>query len=150
MRTMMSNWRRIACSAILVLFSASVIAGTVCTGHSTAHAARAQGWVPGSESSHAGHAAAAKQHGGAGHSADPGSQHEDSACDPPVYAGTTASFDNSKQADRTSVPQIDAMASGAIDLAWSESPASAPSHAPPHCVANRAQDVLALCPRLRI
>ena len=166
---MKSTWRRIACSVILALFTASVIAGTVCTGHAAPHAANAHGWMSlPSKSSEAqrSHAvpdriASATRHDSAAGASvttttrradDPSSDDDDSdaGCNPPVYASATPAADGAKQIDAGPSAQLDA-----VLVQWAlEVQAASPDvrwlHAPPAAAAPPPRDPFSVSARLRI
>ncbi|MDG0833162.1 hypothetical protein [Roseateles saccharophilus] len=169
MSTMKSTWRRIACSVILALFTASVIGGTVCTGHIAPHASHAHGWMSlPSHSSEAQHshaepdriAASARQDGAAGaitntsteQAGDPSSDDDDcdAGCNPPVYVTATTAADGTKQIDPGSSVQLDV-----VPVQWVlEVRAAAPDerwlHAPPAAAAPPPQNLFSVSARLRI
>ena len=169
MSTMKSRWRRIACSVVLLLFTASTIAGTVCTGHSASHAALAVGWVVGAAfgAAHAQHGhrhlPSTVDHHGSGAIDHPDGAPQsngshrgngsdtDAACDPPVYAASTPSSDNDKHVpDASAVLPLDMLASGAIVHAWT-GPAEVVCPQPPPCLAQRGlHRLLRVSPRLRL
>lgn len=163
MSTMKSTWRRIACGVVLALFTASVIAGTVCTGHAAPHAAHAHGWMslpsnsPEAQHPHAGRQASLTHHDGAvdpstRQAGDPPSDDDDSdaGCNPPVYAAATPVADGAKQIDKGPSAQFDA-----VPVQWAiEVRAASPDvrwqHAPPAAAAPPPQDPFSVSARLRI
>lgn len=96
-------WKRIVCSIVLAVFSLSAVAGSICTGHQTAHAAD-QGWLSSAAFAAAlaasvpegvadGTAGDEHRHGHGGHS-----HGADGACEPPVYAIASTPVDVAYQA----------------------------------------------------
>lgn len=167
MGTMKSTWRRIACSVVLALFMASVIAGTVCTGHAAPHALHAHGWMsipsksseaqrphvmPDRIASPAQHDGAGRAGTGAGQAGDPSSDDDDSdvGCNPPVYATTTPAADGAKQIDTGHSTQLDVVHVQWVIEVRAASPDVRWLHAPPAAAAPPPRDPFSVSARLRI